>query len=101
MKKVASIAFIIIATIFCFKDIIVIIASDPNCIVMDINEEDDENKTEKDNIDEKSDIKDGQLNNSEQLQVANLIINTSFHTYKEKRHFKPYFEICSPPPEQI
>lgn len=101
MKKLISIVFILIATIFCFKDIVVLVSSDSGNYVMDISEEESSDETEKGDIDEKNDIEGWQVNSAAQLQVANLIINTSFQTHKEKRNFKPYFEICSPPPECI
>ncbi len=103
MKKIASILFILIATVFCFKDIIAIVASDSSGFVMDINEDDDESdKTEKGDTDEKSDFeKDWQLNQSEQLSVINGTLRTTWQNHKVKKHFTPYFEICSPPPEFI
>src|SRR3954468_22678154 len=102
MKKIASILFIIIASIFCFKDIFVLVASDSFSFVMDINEEDDESdKTEKGDLDEKGDVKEFQINNLENLMVVDIVITSSFRHYKEKKHYTPFFEICSPPPELI
>jgi hypothetical protein len=102
MKKLSSILLIAIASIFCLKDIIVIVASDSGCYFMDLNEEEDESdKTEKSKADEKMDIQEWQLTSSEQLHIVNQTILTTYHNYKEKRYFPPYFEINSPPPELI
>ncbi len=102
MKSTISIIFVFLAIFFCTKDIVIFSASaeDTSCYLLDISKEGSKEKSEKSDIDE-DDLEEWQQSFSQRLQAIEISMDTHFYVYKEQRHFKPFLEICSPPPEQL
>jgi len=100
MRKLIAISFVFLAMTFCFKSIInyVSASADSLCLIMDIDEEE---SSEKENTDEKSDTEEFQLSLEANLLALNSFYKNYFHNHIINEHSTPVFEINSPPPEFI
>lgn len=98
MKKIIAISFILLASVFCFKNIIAYVASstDSVCYILDTCEEE---SSEKGDIDEKGDTEEFQVDVTRNLLNANSIYKNIFRNHITSGYYTPYFEINSPPPE--
>ena len=103
MKKIMAAVFILLAVFFSTKGIIIysISSTDYSCSVMDLNEEESSDKNEKGDTNEKDDIEVWQHFLSERLDFVRCEVEFIFQQPLEKKHFRPYFEVFSPPPEFI
>ena len=98
MRKLIAISFVFLAMTFCFKSIITYVSAsaDSVCLMIDIDEEE---SSEKENMDEKSDTEEFQLGLEANLLALNSFYKNYFHNHIINGHSTPVFEINSPPPE--